>query len=251
MRIIADLHTHSIASSHAYSTVDELCLAAARRGLSAIALTDHAPGMPDSPHLWHFTVMYRLPLLIHGVRMLRGVELNISDTKGTVDLPDKVIASLDFSIASMHEGMFPPSTSEAHTEAWLAIIENPLVDCLGHPAKRKYPIDIDVVVRACRDKGTLMEINEPALRGHKEDYDMACEIALACMKYDVPVTVSSDAHTCYELGDCRRSYQMLGDIGFPKDLVVNASVESMREYFIKRKHRDIFPEGGDESAYWD
>ena len=53
MQFIADLHIHSIASGHAYSTVNENAKAAADRGLQLIALTDHGPKMPGGPHLYY------------------------------------------------------------------------------------------------------------------------------------------------------------------------------------------------------
>ena len=54
MKIQADLHTHTIASTHAYSTISENCIWAEKYGLKAVAMTDHAMKMPDSPHVWHF-----------------------------------------------------------------------------------------------------------------------------------------------------------------------------------------------------
>jgi len=47
MRLLADLHTHTVASGHAYSTVTELAWAAADKGLELIAVTDHGPTVPQ------------------------------------------------------------------------------------------------------------------------------------------------------------------------------------------------------------
>src|SRR5512146_3220126 len=54
LKIVADMHTHTIASGHAYSTVNELAHAAAAKGLAAMAITDHGPALPGGPHLYHF-----------------------------------------------------------------------------------------------------------------------------------------------------------------------------------------------------
>ena len=51
MKIIADTHTHTIASTHAYSTLLENVGYAKKAGLRAIAITDHGPAMPDAPHM--------------------------------------------------------------------------------------------------------------------------------------------------------------------------------------------------------
>ena len=66
MIIEADLHTHTLASTHAYSTIKENCQCAAEYGLKAIAMTDHMINMPDSPHIWHFENLFTLPDKICG-----------------------------------------------------------------------------------------------------------------------------------------------------------------------------------------
>ena len=54
MKIIADLHTHTLVSNHAFNTITEMAAAAQKRGLFAMAVTDHGPSMPDAPHPWYF-----------------------------------------------------------------------------------------------------------------------------------------------------------------------------------------------------
>ncbi|NYS35137.1 PHP domain-containing protein, partial [Streptococcus danieliae] len=49
-----DLHAHTIASTHAFSTVNEYFAEAAARGMKLFAITDHGPEMQDAPHEWHF-----------------------------------------------------------------------------------------------------------------------------------------------------------------------------------------------------
>ena len=73
LAIVADMHTHSVASGHAYSTVNELVLAAAGLGLRGLALTDHGPALPGGPPRSHFGSLRHIPPSIAGVRVLRGV----------------------------------------------------------------------------------------------------------------------------------------------------------------------------------
>ncbi len=68
----------------------------------AIACTDHGPGAPRRPHLWHFGNMDVLPPSIEGVRVLHGMEANVMDFSGRLDLPEERFFSLDLVIASMH-----------------------------------------------------------------------------------------------------------------------------------------------------
>ena len=53
MKLEADLHVHTLASSHAYSTITEIARWSADIGLNAVAFTDHGSAMPDAPHIWH------------------------------------------------------------------------------------------------------------------------------------------------------------------------------------------------------
>ena len=77
MKILADTHTHTIASGHAYSTVDENARWAAEQGLRLLALTDHAPAMQNTTCHAYFANLNVIPQELRGVRILRGVELNI------------------------------------------------------------------------------------------------------------------------------------------------------------------------------
>jgi putative hydrolase len=74
MQMIADLHTHTLCATHAYNTFTEMAAAAKEIGYCALAVTDHAPAMPDSPHAWHFQNWSAMPREIGGVVMLYGAE---------------------------------------------------------------------------------------------------------------------------------------------------------------------------------
>ena len=80
--IIADLHTHTLASTHAYSTVQEMAVSAHEKGLFALALTDHARTMPGAPGPWFFTAMRELPLLYKGVLLLAADRFAPADWDG-------------------------------------------------------------------------------------------------------------------------------------------------------------------------
>ena len=61
MKLVADLHLHTIASGHAYSTIEEYVARAKKIGLKAIAITDHGPAMPGGPHQYHLKKRGRQP----------------------------------------------------------------------------------------------------------------------------------------------------------------------------------------------
>ena len=122
MKLLMDTHIHTVASGHAYSTVDENLRWAAEKGLELVALTDHAPGMKDTTGHAYFANLHVLPEKLHGVRLLRGIELNIMDYNGTVDMDDKVLSRLDLGIASLHVPCIRPGSRKENTAALITAL---------------------------------------------------------------------------------------------------------------------------------
>lgn len=136
MQLLADLHTHTLVSHHAYSSLRENCLFAAQRGLKMLATTDHAYGAPDSANDWHFASMWIVPRVVEGVCHLRGAEANIMAMDGGIDLNDRDQRFVDILIASLHTYCIKPADAQAHTSAYLGALANPYVDILGHPDRK-------------------------------------------------------------------------------------------------------------------
>ena len=91
MKDILDVHTHTTASGHAYNTIWEMAVGAKEKGLQLLGITDHAPKMPGSSESIYFSNFKVLPRNIGEVMVLHGVELNITDFEGTVDLPEDIL----------------------------------------------------------------------------------------------------------------------------------------------------------------
>ncbi len=233
-RPIADLHTHTLASPHAYSTLTENATAAAALGMVAVACTDHGPKVGDGMHIWHFTNMKILPDRIAGLRHLRGVEANVCDFKGTLDLPDRVLRSMELVIASMHDGTMPHGTPEQITEAWLAIAENPEVDIIGHCGTPLFAFDYESVIPVFGRHGKIVEINEGSFRVRKQSLESCARIAALCKQHGVRVAVNSDAHYHEQVGKMENAVALLKEIEFPQELIVNSSRERFED-FLKEK----------------
>lgn len=88
MRFEADTHSHTLASGHAYSTIKEMAAAAEAKGLKALALTEHAPKMPERAGCFIFKTWMSVPRKCGGIRLLMGAEVNIMDETGWIDLPE-------------------------------------------------------------------------------------------------------------------------------------------------------------------
>lgn len=230
MKLVADLHTHTCVSTHAFSTMEEMAGQAHKLGLRALAVTDHAPGMPDSPHPWYFSGLLRLPDIVQGgeLLLLKGVEANVLDTGGALDMEQKMLQKLDWVIVSIHGNLVDPLSCEEATQLWLNVAENPYVDMIGHSEQRQYLYDYDRVTKAFADKGKVVELNANSIVSRKGNQDNLRELALACKKNGTLVAVNSDAHSIYNLGNEAHVLKMLREIDFPQELVVNASLQRLQ-----------------------
>lgn len=237
MNIIADLHTHTTVSHHAYSTLAELLDEAKKKGLYAMALTNHAPAMNDGAHLLHFRCLSKLPEIIEGVRLYRGAELNITDFTGSIDLPNTILGSLDFVIASYHHECMESGTIDEHTKGWLGAVKNPYVDCMGHSGNPRFSFDMERVILECKKLEKIVEINSSSSQARKGSDENCKEIARLCKKHGVHVAVNSDAHSKWSVGDFSHAIDLLNAVDFPEELVINSSIERLHAYLEKRVQR--------------
>ena len=235
MNIRIDTHTHSLASGHAYSTIDELAKGARRRGLAGFVLTDHGPAMPGTTHPYYFGNLRILPKRIHGVRFYTGIEANIMNGSGLVDLAGFLLARLDFVLAGFHDICMEPGSIGQNTEAMIATIANPMVDAISHPGNPTYPVDFLEVVRAARSYGKALEINNSSFR-IRTGSDITCsQMASVCAKEGSLVVCASDAHYWRDVGSVPLALSVMEHAGITRDKVINASVESFEAFIDARK----------------
>ena len=221
MKICADTHTHTIACQHAYSTLLENVAWAKKIGLRAIANTEHAPSISGAPFIWYITNQKIIPEVIDGVIVLKGVEANVLDWEGHLDVSDERLAKLDWVIASYHPPCARPATPKEHTAGWLAVAENPLVDVIGHCGDGRYAFDLEEVIPAFAENGKIVEINAHSFSCRPGSPENCRRIALACKRYGVPVVCSSDAHFSTQVGQVEPALALLRELEFPPELILN------------------------------
>lgn len=239
MNVTCDCHTHSVASGHAYSTIGENAAEAARKGLELIVLTDHGPQMPGGPHLWHFHNLKVLPRWWGPVEVWRGVEANVVDLDGSLDLVDGDLANLDLVVASFHTPFFSlPLDRKATTKAALRVLADPLVSILGHPDDDRFPLDYDELARAAADTGTWLEVNNSSLLpgsyrlGVADNYRRMLE---ACEKHGARIVLDSDAHVHWDVGRCDANLALVEEVGFPEALVANTSAARLKAWVVEKR----------------
>lgn len=234
MSIAIDLHTHTLMSGHAYSTIEENVAAVAKTSLEGFAVTDHGPAMAGAPTDFYFLNLIQIPRWLDDVFVLRGAEANIIDFEGNIDIPPRALNRIDLCIASFHDVCIKPGTPEQHTAAWEGVVTNPLIDILGHPGRGEFDFDVEHIIQLCAKENKLIEINNHTM-DFKKNHDACRQIAQTCMRMGVPVVVNSDAHFSRAIGRVSLAEALLAEIDFPPELVLNRTRQGVVDYLKARK----------------
>ena len=233
MKPLIDAHTHTVASGHAYSSLQEMAKAAAEKGLQVLGITEHGPSVPGTCPLLYFKNMFVVPRQMYGVRLLMGCEVNILDTNGSIDMPDDFIGYLDIVIAGIHAAWYKGGSKDENTEGMIKVIRNPKVHMISHPGDGSADLDFEKLVLAAKEAHTLLEINNHSLAPQRKKTvarDNNLEILRLCKKYEVPTILGSDAHISFQVADYERLYPLLAETEFPDELVMNYWPEKFFDY---------------------
>jgi DNA polymerase (family 10) len=190
-----DLHAHTTWSADGKATAEEMALAAKARGYRYLAVTDHSHYLREGRMEAQDAELDALNEKLAPFRLLKGVEANIK-ADGTIDVPDDVLATREWVIASLHT-----SFDKNPTERVLGAMEHPHVHCIGHLLARKIgrragaALDVERVVEKAVETGTCLEIDSQPDR-----LDMPDFVARLAGEAGVQIAVTSDAHRLSALG---------------------------------------------------
>lgn len=232
-KILVDAHTHTVASGHAYSSLQEMVKAAAEKGLQVLGITEHGPSILGTCPLLYFKNMFVVPRLMYGVRLLMGCEVNILDAEGHLDLDDDYLNRLDIGVAGIHVACWKGGTKEENTAGMIQVIRNPKIHIISHPGDGSAELDFEPLVLAAKESHTLLEINNHSLAPQRKKSvarDNNLELLRLCKKYDVPTILGSDAHISFQIADYERVYPLVEETDFPDELIMNYWPERFFEY---------------------
>ena len=236
MNIELDMHTHTLASGHAFSTLQEMAQAASDKGLKLLGITEHTPGIPGTCDLIYFRNLHVVPRQMYGIELMLGAEINILDKDGNIDADETFMKLLDLRIAGIHSLCFEPGTREENTQGMIRVIRHPYIQIISHPGDGTAQLDFEPIVLASKEWGTLLEINNSSLKPTRNKVDARdnnLEILRLCKQYEVPVILGSDAHISFDIANYEYLYPLLQETEFPEALIVNRSVEVFRNH-LKR-----------------
>lgn len=226
-----DVHTHTIASGHAYGTLTEMAKAAAQKGLKLYGITEHTSGIPGTCSDIYFHNMKVVPRQMFGIELMLGAEINIIDHKGNLDLEERYMKCLDLRIAGIHSLCYKFGSVKENTRALVNVIKNPYIDIISHPDDGRCPLNYEEVVKAAKDYHTLLEINNNSIRLKRRN---VCENILTllslCKNNKVPVLVSSDAHYMTDIANTDQVEELINEVDFPQELIINYSAEEFKKF---------------------
>ena len=234
--IIADLHMHTLVSGHAFGTIREMAAGAAEKGIQLIGITEHGPGIPGTCDPIYFMNFGDAPRNLCGVEILYGCEVNIL-TKGQLTLGRRYLDELDYGIAGIHGFCYQDEGIVKNTDNIIKCMEEPKIRLISHPDDSRYPIDYPALVAGAKANNVALELNTSSLRtpsfrvGCKENYRIMLPL---CMEMRVPVIVDSDAHDPERVGDFKLAAELLDQIGFDDNLILNNDLQKVKSFLLKQ-----------------
>jgi DNA polymerase (family 10) len=197
-----------------------MAAAALERGRRYVAICDHARRLRDGRLERQTEEIAALAKQLAGLKILAGIEVDIR-ADGSLDMPDDVLAARDWVMASIHSGFDGPR--ERLTERLVSAMENPHVDCIGHPTGRKinrrppYDLDFERVLEKAVETGTFLEIN-----AQPDRLDLADSHARAAAEAGVRIVISTDAHRVHELDNLELGVAQARRGWVTREQIVNA-----------------------------
>ena len=237
MKLAADLHVHTVSSGHSYSTLEEYVAQAKRIGLEGFAVTDHGPAMPGGPHYYHFSNMRMIPREIDGIKVLRGVEANIVNEAGGIDLADQEIewGQLDIVIVAMHPRVGYESQGEQkNTEVLIRAMQNKKVNIVAHPGNVRYPLLVEETVAAAKENKVLLEINNSSSLSRPGSYERCLAFAREVKRQGWKVSIGTDSHFSRMLGVFDDAFALVREAGLTEDDIINTSWEKVVHFLAQR-----------------
>ncbi|AIZ44234.1 DNA polymerase [Deinococcus radiopugnans] len=233
------LHTHSVWSDGA-ATVREMVEAAVGLGNGQ---GGHYLGTGDHSRAAHYAnglSIERLrdyiaeirALQAEGLPVLAGAEVDILDD-GSLDYPDEELLGLDYVVASVHS-LFTLDPAR-QTERLVRAASHPLITVLGHPTGRLllrrpgYALDLEAVLAACEQNGTVVEINANAAR-----LDLDWRDALR-WRERLTFAINTDAHVPGGLADTRFGVAVARKAGLRPEQVINTLDQPEFLNFVARQ----------------
>jgi putative hydrolase len=241
IKLYADYHTHTV-YSHGTGSIMDNVMAARKKGLKEIAITDHgirhfAFGVKEKDIAKMRDEIDKINDNSEGIKVLLGMECNIISTEGDIDMNDSMRKHLDILLVGFHMMVLPKNVKallnmygrnymskifhlgtegieKINTESMIKAIQKHKIDIITHPGAR-IPMDTTLIARAAAKAGTALEINSHS------SY-MRAEHVIAAAKEGVKFVIDSDAHCPEDVGNLQNGLDIAIEAGLTKEQIINA-----------------------------
>lgn len=247
MAFLGDYHTHTI-YSHGKGTVEENVLAAIKRGLKEIAITDHG-----FRHMTYNVRKMDWPFIRRDVERMRkkypmikillGLESNFNSLTGNVDITSADMKYLDILVCGYHKFVKPERIGDVfgfyipnfildtfkkeskkqmvkNTDAYLKALEKFDIDVISH-INHVATVDVVEVAKAAAHFGTLIEINNKNINPKTLLASCGDKQFEQILSTDVEFVVDSDAHRVDKVGLFERAEKLIERVGIPLERIAN------------------------------
>lgn len=199
-----DFHIHTW-ESDGINSIEEIVVAAQKRGYQYIAITDHskslniARGLDEERLMEQIKEIEQINQKLNDITVLKGTEVDIK-SDGTLDISNEVLQRLDIVIAAIHSGL--KQDRKQLTERLRKAMENPLVNIIAHPTGRiigyrePYDIDVQEIIQIASKTNTALEIN-----ASPERMDLNDIYVKSAKEQGVMLSIGTDAHQISSLDD--------------------------------------------------
>lgn len=231
-KFLLDIHTHTLASGHAYGTIREMAAEAKEKGLKLLGLSEHGPNIPGACDPFYFLNLKVVPRELYGVEILHGSEINVLNN-GQLDLEQKYIDCLDYAIVGIHTQCYENVGKDKNTENLISCMKHEKVFFVSHPDDDHTPLDYEKLVPAAKQYHVALEVNNSTFMKIEkrwnciENYKKMLKL---CQQYNTPIIVGTDAHDPYWVGDFTLACRFLEEIGFDEKLILNTDVNKLKEF---------------------
>jgi putative hydrolase len=240
IKVIADFHIHTTASGDGFSTVKEISDYAKQIGLAMIAITDHGPNLICSAHAYYFKSLVDN---IHGdsdLMILPGIEANILNDSGDLDIPLEQIEQLSFVIIAFHEFAYGDlSDCQKNTRAIINCLNRYPVDMIAHLNEPYVDLDIEAVLPVMMKKNTIIEINNKALRKNQSNWKNFSSILETFQNNGLRFMISSDAHYCEHVGKFETAFEFVNQFSIEHSNIINLERAKLEAFFNGRNKGGI------------
>lgn len=232
-----DLHIHSIASGHAFSTVQEIINCSISKGMTHIGIVEHGSSMIGACHEGYFSMLPeiadKMKNYIKNLNIYFGVEANIINNNG--DLDSKIKGRNTFVCAGLHE-LTPYITNNKieNTQAIINAIKNNKIDILVHPLRPQFDIDLLEVASFAIESNVILELNNRVFQNisyeNLNEYKKLIKLIKQKHHY---LIIGSDSHISYDIGNCKNIVDRYKYLDLTNDILLNYHPKILSEYIFR------------------